>query len=173
MNRKSILKRITVGLLFLGIGLFLFPFFSSLSPENNARSSASLPKIDVSKMKVGEILFHPYQEDEYNDFNLSILLYKQVSGNFIAFSIPTKNGNQVGMPDLKWWKPFYLCKNFGTEESNNGLVFKCLDQDLPSEWWAKKWQWDINGKSLDNDIDNMDLIRGMVKDGYFFLYKSS
>ena len=173
MNRKSILKRITVGLLFLGVGLSLFPFFSSLSPENNARSSASLPKIDVSKMKVGEILFHPYQEGKYNGFSFSILLYKKASGKLIAFSIPTKNGNQVGMPDLKWWKPFYPCKNFGTEESSEGVIFKCLDKDLPSEWWGKKWRWNTDGKSLDTDIDSMDTIRGMVKDGYFFLYKSS
>jgi hypothetical protein len=173
MNRKSVLKRITAGLLLLGVVLSLSPFIISLKPESNARSSASLPRIDVSKMEVGELLFHPYEEGSYNGFKFSILLYKNRSGALQAFRVPTKNGNQVGMPDLKWWKPFYPCKIFGTKEINSKLVFKCLDRDLPSEWWGKKWQWDTEGKSLDPDIDDIPTITGSVQDGYFILYKRS
>jgi hypothetical protein len=172
MSRKSVLKKITLAIVAIGFVLFAFPFVKSLSPHGNSKSSAGLPRIDVSKMQPGDFVFHPYHETDYNNFNFSIMLYKKSSGEILAFSLPTRNGNQVGMPDLKWWKPFHPCKDFGIKKDGETEIFACLDSDLPG-WWSSKWRWDTEGKSFDEYIQDMPRITGSIQDGYFILFKRS
>ncbi len=176
MNRKKTLTAIVVLLSMFGMAFVATPFFSSLQPSKKANSA--LPRVDVSNIEPGsfEIIDHPLYEDIFNGFGWGLIILRSAEGKFYFWDVPTKEG-AVGMPDLLWVRPFYLCQMFGPT-IENGIVDEskpivCHDEDLPSKWWAERWRWDIRGKALDPMMEDLRTTRGILDGKYFIVGKSS
>lgn len=177
MTPRKILAICTTCLALIALGIAVTPFGLSLKP--NARADAALPRIDISNLKPEEIVLleHPTHGYAGRDYIWSIILMKLTDGSIRAWSVPTKNGN-IGMPDHHWWRPFFPCKDFGPSKVD-GLIdmhshFKCHDTDIPHEWWATAWQWDLSGKAIDSSaIGDMLEITGTIEGKYFVLGKRS
>lgn len=176
MDRK---KALTIGMILisiLGLVLVTTPFIGSLRP--NARGAAALPRIDISHIKPGtfELVPHPGYGAYFNGYDWSLFIYRAVDGHFLFWDVPTKDG-AVGMPDLRWWRPFHQCHNFGPtfvdDSVDEAQPITCHDSELPSQWWADQWKWDINGKAIGSMVDDMQSTRGSVKGKYFVFAKNS
>lgn len=116
---------------------------------------------------------HPVFGDAHMGYSWAILFLRKKDSALEAWDIPVKNGS-VGMPDLKWWRPTYECKEFGPSfvgvNINEQAPIKCHDQEIP-EWWASEWQWNINGKSLGKMVEDMAPTNGTLEGKYFVVGK--
>lgn len=77
------------------------------------------------------------------------------------------------MPDLRWWRPVYLCEDFGLAPDRSGdgqtPVMQCNDTNEVISWWKPRWRWDANGKNLGTTVDDLSPAKGAVE-GDFFVY---
>ncbi|WP_163834007.1 hypothetical protein [Spartinivicinus ruber] len=157
-----------------GLMFARLPFIYSLKP--NAKADAALPRIDVSDIKPGTYIFlpHPIYGELYSGYSWSVMIYRKHDGTVKAWDLTTRNG-AVGMPDLHWWRPFYDCKQFGPTvingEVQENLPIQCHDADIPSNWWANEWRWNISGKNLGKMMSDLNETVGVVEGKYFVFAK--
>ena len=177
MPLKKLLITCTTCLTLIAIFIAGTPFFLSLKP--NARAEAALPRVDISKMKPGELRLHdhPTWGNAGQGYNWSVLIIKLSADSIKAWVVPAQNGH-IGMPDWHWWRPIYPCKIFGlstsagsTDEDSNLM---CHDKDTPYDWLLSRWKWDLNGKAIDSKTaEDMPIAVGAVEGKYFVLGKRS
>jgi hypothetical protein len=137
MNRRRLIYA-CITLAFVGIVVAAIPFVASLAP--NDRSRASLPLVDVADLGVGE-----FKVIEHLDRRIYVL--HLAADQFTALWVPLSDGAVV-MPDMQWFRPAGLCRNFGPDHESGVLVadarFTC--RDVGSEAWLRTaWLWDAAG----------------------------
>jgi hypothetical protein len=170
MNTKQALAASVISLTALALGLLSAPFIGSLQPSN--RASANLPTMDLSMIEPGnfQLLPHPTGVQLHHGFEVGLLVYRTHTGEFYLWDVPAKEG-KVGMPDISWWRPFYLCKNFGPAiragRVDESQPIECHDTQLPSSWWAREWRWSINGEALGSHVDDMQNTAGTLESQSF------
>ncbi len=173
MGRKKVLAYLVGGLALIGLAIAFAPFVLSLNPSK--RVDASLPRIKVSSLEPGKSMLvnHPQLPGSYSKTFWSILFVRKHDGELKAWKVLTKD-SAVLMPDLHWWRPFVPCKHFGPTEKDGRIdetaPIQCHDEPI-TEWWSKVWRWDIDGKNLSGQADDMESAKGVVEDGYFVVGK--
>ncbi len=175
MTRKKLLINVTVVMLSLGFVLVMTPFIISLKP--NLKAEALLPRIDLSDLVPGKYVIqkHPAYGNSYNGYQWGVLMYFKNDGTFKIWDVPIGNGG-VGMPDMHWYRPMFSCKDFGPSLTN-GLIdesmpLKCHDDDI-YEWWKPHLVWDIDGKNIKGEVDNLKPTRGHIEGNNFVFGKNS
>jgi hypothetical protein len=176
MDRRKFLLGAVCSLFLVGFVGALTPFVSSMSP--NAKANAALERIDISKIHPGKlILTESYSgyENRYNGYNWSLLIYKKYNGQLNVWNIPTK-GKVVGMPDIRWYRPYFECNQFGPTFVNGKVdeskPIKCHNSNQPDGWFMKL-EWDIDGNVTKGHTDNMHKAIGTIEGKYFVLGKRS
>ena len=85
-----------------------------------------------------------------NGHQTRVFIVHTLEGDLAVLRVPITKG-LVGMPDINWWRPFTPCTDFSLDSPNGNVsrrsVFSCHDASVP-EWWASRWRWGFNGKSL-------------------------
>lgn len=169
MDRRRFLSRMTLALFIVGLIAAMYPFWASMRP--NAKAYGALPMIDVSKINDGEFLIvqRPNAFQLNNGYEYQVAIYKNMHGGVNVWDVPIKN-RAVGMPDIHWWRPMYSCKNFGLTKAKDSIA--CLDSDTP-EWWQQHWKWSLDGKNLEQMVDDLENTRGVLEGDYFVFGKRS
>lgn len=171
MERKWWLLWVTAGLTVVGSVILGMVFLVSMQPT--PRAEAALPRVDITGLQPGQLMTAElYPHDWFDGYRWSVLLYRQANGNVKAWELPMKAG-KVGMPDLRWWRPMYLCEDFGLAPDSSGdgqaAVIQCNDTNEAVSWWKAHWRWDAEGKNLGTMVDHLIPAKGMVE-GDFFVY---
>lgn len=176
MNRKSILKWLTTGMIFLGLILAFIPFGASLNPS--AKSIANLPRTDISDLSNGQYKISTVSSlgGAGNGYSWGVLVYKNFAGEINVWDIPVKDKG-VGLPDLKWWRPTLLCSEFGPTKVNGSvdesLPIKCHDDESELYWLRPHWKWTIEGKNIIGEFSDLLPATGVIEYGYFVHSKTS
>lgn len=171
MDRRASLSRIIWILSLVGMVFLTIPYLKSCLP--NSVKESNRPRLELKGIDNGDfrILEHPLPMKLGAEFVAGLLVYRTHLGEYKIWDIPVSSG-AVGMPDINWWSPFYLCRNFGPTKVNSivdeSLPIKCHDPELP-EWWAKEWLWDINGNCLGKIVSDMKRSRGKLVGDRFLL----
>ena len=172
MNRR-VLTSITVALAALGLAFIAVPLIGSL--KLNAKADAALPRMDLSQLQPGrpEIRDHPLYGKMFGEFSWSVLVLKHAHGKVSVWDIPTRDG-KVAMPDIRWWRPFYVCASFvlSARAAGESVRFHCTDAEVP-DFWRGEWQWSESGTALGNNVDDMQATAGAIEGKYFVFAKRS
>jgi hypothetical protein len=97
-----------------------------------------------------------------------VFVVHTLEGDLAVLRVPVTDG-VVRMPDINWWRPFTPCTDFSLDTPNGMVsrrsVFSCHDASVP-EWWAPRWRWGYNGKSLapGNSIEDIPNVAFTVSD---------
>jgi len=138
MKRRALIYGV-VGLAVVGATFVALPFGKSLAPNDRARSS--LPLIDVADLGVGE-----FRVVESQDKRIYVL--QLATNQFTALWVPVQDSSVV-MPDMHWFRPAGLCRDFGPDHEGGVLVpnarFTCHDV-RPERWPQDAWLWDAAGR---------------------------
>lgn len=173
MKFRVILKRAVIAVILLGVGFVATPFVLSLNPSQKAY--ADLPSIDLSLLEEGQykVLNHPAMAEFSSGLGWAVLIYRKQNGQLRVWRLPRRNG-AILMPDLTWRRAMYECREFGPTMVNGQidetLPIQCHDKDV-DEWWADRWQWDIEGRNLSGQVDDMEAVVGVEEAGYFVIGK--
>ncbi len=169
MDRYKFLSRMTLALFVIGVIAAMYPFWASMRP--NAKAYGALPRLDVSKVNHGEFLIvqMPNGFQLHSGYEFQVAIYKDTNGNVNVWNVPVKN-RAVAMPDIHWWRPMFPCKNFGISQDKASIA--CLDPDTP-EWWQKHWRWTLDGKNIEQMVDDLERARGILEGDYFVFGKRS
>ncbi|UTW46364.1 hypothetical protein KFE80_05650 [bacterium SCSIO 12696] len=164
MDRLRVLKTGLFSIVLIGIAFIAIPFLGSLKPSQKAY--ADRLRVDVSHLNEGEVWISelPTLGEFSSGYEFKLLFFKGVGDELQVWRVLVKDG-MVFMPDIHWWRPGYLCKNFGIFASEPE-VLTCLDKEVP-EWWQKHWRWNVSGKNIEQMVDDMEPARGGVEGKYF------
>jgi hypothetical protein len=143
------------GLGLVGIALATVPFLKSLAP--NDRSRSNLYSVDIADLGVGQ-----FKVVERN--NTRIFVMHLAIDYFTVLSVPVKDGAVV-MPDLRWWRPAGLSRDFGPDQEGGvlteGARFTCRDV-APERWPEAAWLWNVSGRYIGPTeylMDDMPVLR--------------
>ncbi len=159
MNRTALVRLFAV-LLTAGLLLALAPFFSSLSPSEQA--IAALPRIKVPSLAPEQfkIVENPVSN---NQSPSKLMLLRQKNGKLFVWSIPVRDG-VFAMPDIHWWRPGMTCPSFAPDFANE--VIACTGSYLPA-WWREHLRWRLDGTNISGRVDDMPRIQGQERLGEF------
>lgn len=171
VQRKRWLLWVTTSLGVVGSVMLAMVLLGSMQPT--PRAEAALPRVDIADLQPGQLMTAAlYPHDWFDGYRWSVLLYRQADGSVKAWELPTKAG-KVGMPDLRWWRPMYLCEDFGLApdhlSDDQSVVIQCNDTNEAVSWWKPHWRWDVDGKNLGTMVDDLIPAKGIVE-GDFFVY---
>jgi len=173
LNRK-LLNSIVIGMVTVGLCIAALPFILSMNP--NAKHEAALPRLDISTLKIGDVVILDIPEFGLNwgGYTWAAMLFKRKNGEISAFTLPVKDG-AVGLPDMYWYRPYWPCVNFGPTKVD-GVIdeqqpIQCHDSRTEQNQWYQ-FQWDIEGKSKYKYAEDMWPTEGEVENGYFVVGKS-
>ena len=176
MDRKKFLSGAVIVISSFGVIAALTPFSKSLKP--NAKAEAALERLDTSTLESGKSMIvgpHPLYGNLHFGYDWSLLIYKKYNGEIKIWDIPTK-GLNVGMPDIKWYRPWFPCEHFGPTKVSGKVdesqPIKCHDLKSKDSWYPDM-QWDINGKNIKGHASDMYPTRGVIEGKYFVFGKSS
>lgn len=172
---RNILKKVVLGLCFVGFASLFYVLIGTLNPSEKAK--ADIPRVDISEIHAGQFLTMetPFSGVVSRKFNFGISVYKDMKGNVQVWTTPVNDG-KVGMPDVFWWRPFYECSNFGPKIENGRVkedsFIECRDLDVP-EGWKSEWKWNLVGENQGNWTKDMLETIGVINGDYFVFHKSS
>lgn len=170
MKRRTFLIAATCLTIFVGISFVGGVFVASMHPS--ARAKAALPRFSVEQLEVGTLkLLEGPDLGDFGGYKNRLLAYKTPDGNLKVWFVPVKNG-LIGLPDIRWWRPFHLCSNLSAVNQYNGIEITCLDENI-SDWWRSEWKWDITGKNLGKWVDDLLPAQGVIEGNYFVYGKNS
>ncbi len=176
MDRRTLYRTALLLLTGLGVGLAAQPFIAALQPSQ--RVNATLLRIDLSALPAGQWQREVWQPSGAGprQAGQDLVLYRKHDGTLRIWLLPTKQG-ATAMPDIHWWNSaLYWCKAFGPS-LRAGVVdeqaaIRCHDPETP-EWWRRHWQWDVDGKSLTGNVDDLPSMNGVIEGHYFVVGKHS
>jgi len=140
----------------------------------NAKGKAALPHLDISGLRPGHLEIYEHRIGPgYMGFKTGIIFLQLSDGSVKAWDVPVKNGH-VAMPEFHWWRPTYVCEQFGPDNPNGlvttSTVLSCKDPDI-SDWWKSHWRWAASGKSIQGMVDDLEPAKGTVEGEYFVVGK--
>lgn len=145
----------------MGIGT-LFVLLDSLAPSESAYANA--PAVKLPALSAGQFQF---VDDPYSFENSPsrLMLVRRLDGSLKVWRVPIA-GDAYRLPDFHWWQSDGpLCRQLAPD-FRSGIV-SCGDHDS-SGWAFTQARWDLNGKNLTGQLDDMMEVRGQARSGYFY-----
>lgn len=170
MRRRKFLITSFTFLCLTGLGFLTLLFVGSLKPS--ARAKNSLITLNISELARGDYLAvnNGHYGPDKDGYGVSLMIYRSRKNQIFAWSIPTRNGLYL-MPDITWNKPFYECRDFGPTRVNGQIdeskPVQCHDLGQDQQFWQKVWQWDLSGKNISRQAEDLRLSKGTVRGGFF------
>lgn len=158
--KRGVLISTVVLLALIGIAGIARLFLSSLKPSE--RAYAEIPRVRLPVLGPGEFTYinDPTALDNWPS---DLLLVRRRDGSLKVWIIPTRNGVHL-LPDVHWWRQGNSCPRFEPDFQTG--VIACIGSEF-GEWANQAYRWDLNGKNINGQADDMQEIRGREDGGEF------
>lgn len=163
MNRRNLS---VVLFALLSIGLVALGWVAGQSLWPSARTDAELPRIPISSLTTNSYRFAP-DPLSIKEQESQIFFVRTSSEKLYAWYVPQRDGIKR-LPDGHWWKHGYACNDL-RPDFKQGIIH-CGDDGLP-QWAALRYRWSLDGKSLSDQVPDMEPVPGTEESGYFVLLK--
>ena len=164
--KRILLASATVFLLMAGVGGVALLFLTSLNPSE--RAYAAIPHIHLPVLEPEQFAYitDPTALDSWPSV---VLIVRRRDASLGVWSIPFQNGD-VQLPDIHWSRQGYACPRF--EPDFRAGMISCIGADF-GEWWRDAYRWDLHGKNISGQVDDMPAMRGREEGGEFVLTPSA
>lgn len=160
--KRILLISATALLIMLGVGGVAFLFLTSLKPSE--RAFAAIPHIRLPVLEPEQFAYikDPTSLDNWPSV---LLIVRRQDASLSVWRIPTRDGN-VQLPDIYWWRQGQTCPRF--EPDFRTGVIGCMGADF-GEWGRHAYRWDLDGKNISAQVDDMPAVRGREDGGEYVL----
>jgi hypothetical protein len=160
--KRILLISATALLIMLGVGGVAFLFLTSLNPSE--RAYAAIPHIRLPVLGPEQFAYikDPTALDNWPSV---LLIVRRRDASLGVWRIPTRDGN-VQLPDIHWWRQGQTCPRF--EPDFRSGVIGCVGGDL-GEWGRHAYRWDLEGRNIGGQVDDMPAVRGREEGGEYVL----
>jgi hypothetical protein len=161
MKRKLLVSLVFLALL-VGIAVVGRMFLSSLNPSD--RAYAEIPRIRLPALKP-EAFAYVRDPVGLDNQPTQLLLVRRRDASLKVWRISTKDGIHL-LPDIHWWREGAPCLRF--EPNFQSGIIECIESEQ-GEWARQVYRWDLNGRNISGQVDDMWEIKGR-EDGDEFVF---
>jgi len=160
--KRKLLAALVVFVMLAGGAVVARMFLSSLNPSE--RAFAEIPRIRLPVLKP-ESFAYVRDPTALDNWPADLLLLRRRDASLSVWRVPTKDGVHL-LPDIRWWRAGVPCQRF-EPDFRTGII-ECIEPEL-GEWARKMYRWDLDGRNISGQADDMWEIRGR-EDGDEFVF---
>ncbi|WP_428634507.1 hypothetical protein [Sedimenticola sp.] len=160
-NLRSVLRNSTFLLALIGLGFTSIPFIGSM--KVNAHALANRPHYRIDDLMPGDYKILPDRPGSRR--GMALLFYRSSESSVSVWGLPVYEDKFL-LPDYSWWRWGHLCEDFRLDLERS--LFRCFDQSIEDyERGQQEWRWDLSGKNLGVQTEDLIAIPGDTTRKYF------
>ena len=131
-----------------------------------ARANAAIPSVQMPLLRAAEFIFVD-EPGSAEPWQSQLLFVRNPDGHLHVWRIPVRNGVHR-LPDIHWWKHGQSCEQFRPDFAAGTIG--CKDKSL-GPWAQINYQWNLEGKNLRGQVDDLERVDGIEIAGDYLLTK--